>query len=139
MESIQQINNRRIRAIMAIISSSIKNVSYQGKLHVFLNCLAVVKELKVDFLDEDKAEYFEEISLKCIHRALISGGIEIWQIQLLIDELPNILGLKYPIVEDIKNSCIQSIREILDRRLIQNEVVRNYKNLNFILKILQIQ
>ena len=75
---------------------------FKGKLHIFLTCLRVSRDLKKTCLDEQSAEFLEELSLKCICKTMQLGEIELWQIELLLLELPLICTLKYKIVDDLK-------------------------------------
>ena len=102
-----------------------------------MNCWAVSRDLKSTILSEEDANFFEELSLKCLNKSLLEGSIEIWQLQLLIEELPEILPCKYPIVKDI----IETLKNVISRYMLgkrmQNDWI-GYKRLEYILRMLQI-
>ncbi len=107
-----------------------------GRLHEFLTCRAASRMLEDRIIDTDSAKFFEELSLKCVLRTLASGGFEVWQIQLLFQELPNLLVLKYPVVNDIKNACIRLLPELMQMSRIRNEW-RRYSQYDYLLQLLK--
>ena len=148
IESAQQINQRRFNALLRNLSPFILPVNllifddeqdiFSEKLHIFLTCLAIIRDLKANaLLNEQDASFLEELLLKCIHRAILKGSVEIWQVQLLIDELPKILSYKYPVIDDIKNTVKIFIPHFMNYRRMQN-YWSSYKHLNYILQMLNI-
>ena len=146
-ENIKQINQRRLNALIKILSpffmyanlsmvNNSKNI-FAGKMVNFLTCWAVSRDLKTTILNEEDSKFLEELSLKCLYKALISGSVEIWQLQLLIDELPNILTCKYPVVNDIKEIIKSFIPQLMNHRRMQNNWL-DYKHLEYILQMLNI-
>ena len=110
---------------------------FAGKIITFLTCWAVSRDLKTTNLNEEDISFFEELSLKCLHKSLVSGSVEIWQLQLLIDELPKILSCKYPVVNDIKETIKSFIPQLMNHRRMQNNW-QDYKHLDYILQMLNI-
>ena len=108
---------------------------FTGRLHTFLTCWAVSRDLMSAGLEEQDVSFFEEMSLKCLYKSF-SGSVEIWQVQLLLDELPKILSCKYPIVKDIKKAAISIILQLMNNRRMQNNY-RDYKQLDYTLQMLQ--
>ncbi len=145
IESAQQINQRRFNAIIGTLSPLIlsanlslfddKNGIFSGKIHLFLTCWAVSRDLKTAGLNEQDTTFFEELSLKCLYKSLLAGSVEIWQLQLLIDELPKILSCKYSIVNDIKETVISIIPQFMNYRRMQNNWT-SYKQLDYLLQML---
>ena len=145
IESAQQINQRRFNAIIGTLSPLIlsanlslfddKNGIFYGKIHLFLTCWAVSRDLKTAGLNEQDTTFFEELSLKCLYKSLLAGSVEIWQLQLLIDELPKILSCKYSIVNDIKETVISIIPQFMNYRRMQNNWT-SYKQLDYLLQML---
>ena len=111
---------------------------FSEKLHIFLTCSAIIRDLKANILlNEQDASFLEELLLKCIHKSILNGSVEIWQVQLLIDELPKILSCNYPVVNDIKELIISAIPKFMNYRRMQN-YWRSYKQLDYLLQILNI-
>ena len=113
---------------------------FAGKIHTFLTCLSISHDLKDAGLSEIDSNFLEELSLKCLHKSLVSGNVEIWQMQLLIDEIPNILKYKYPVIMKIKEVLKRLIPQFMNYRRMQggNEGIRSYKQLDYILQMLQV-
>ncbi len=142
-ETTEQINQRLFDTLVETLSPLIlpANLSaynvdeelFQNKLNLFLTCLTVSKNLG---LGESDRNFFEELSLKCIYKSLSVGSIEVCQIQLLLDEIPNIINIQYPVVDKIKDICKNIIPELMQMRREQNDWIQ-YKNLNRLLKMLQ--
>lgn len=146
-ESIQQINQRRFNALIRTLSPLIlsanlslfddENGVFSGKIHLFLTCWAVSRDLKAAGLSEQDVSFLEELSLKCLYKSILSGSLEICQLQLLIDELPKILSCKYSIVNDIKEIVISIIPQFMNYRRMQNNW-QSYKKLEYLLEMLNI-
>ena len=109
---------------------------FAGRLHEFLTCRAVAKTLDGKMLDNTSAKFFEELSLKCMLRAMQSPSLEMWQLQLLFRELPTILPLKYPIVGEIKNACIQILPQVIQQLRLQSNW-RNCNRYDYLLRMLK--
>ena len=109
---------------------------FAGKLHEFLTCRAVARSLDGKAIDNASAKFFEELALKCVLRSMASGTLEIWQLQLLFQELPTLLTLKYPTVAEIKKACIQIIPQLMQQARMQN-AWRRYHQYNYLLKMLK--
>ena len=110
---------------------------FSGKLIAFLTCWAVSRDLKTGGLEEQDVKFFEELSLKCLHKSIIKDKIEVWQMQLLIEELPEILSCKYSIIEDIKEALKLLIPQFMEYRRMQNNWA-DYKLLEYIAQILNL-
>ena len=114
---------------------------FKGKLETFLTCLHLIEFMR-DKIDEPTAVGLEKISLKAI-QIILSTEISLPESQLLIAELPNILPLKYPVVDDILQGVLQIIPPIKDA--IQNSIDkpekmmmwRDFCELDYILELLK--
>lgn len=111
---------------------------FSGKLHEFLTCRHVSRYLNGKLIDADSSKFFEELSIKCMLRALAAGTIETWQLQLMFQELPSLLPLKYPAVGELKKACIQLIPQINQQYRLQNNW-RRYCQYDYLLRMLQIE
>lgn len=86
---------------------------YAGKMETFLTCRAVADYLKTRLIDAAPAKFYEEAALKAIMRTLASGGMTLADARLLLSELPNLLILPYPVVDELRKACIQIIPQIM--------------------------
>ena len=111
---------------------------FQGRTHIFLTCWSVIQDLKSNGLSNSEANFLEELSLKCLFQSLTAGEVEIWQIQLLMNELPKILSCKYPVVEAIRELILNAIPQLKNVFRMRNEW-STYSNLDYILQMLQIK
>ena len=82
---------------------------YAGKMETFLTCRAVAAYLQTKLINNAPAKFFEEASLVAILQTLASGGFNFADARLLLSELPELLTLNYPVIDDIRNACIQLI------------------------------
>ena len=147
IKSAQQINQRRFNALLGTLSPLIlsanlslfddENGIFSGKIHLFLICWAVSRDLKTAGLSEKDLNFLEELSLKYLYKSLLAGSVEIWQLQLLIDELPKILACDYPVVGDIKEMVKNFVPPLMNIKRTQN-YWQGYKQLDYILEMLNI-
>ena len=122
----------------AMLQVGLKNSS-KANLEDFLTCWAVSKSLGAEgFLSENDSKALEELSLKCVHGKLISDDIRIWNIEFLIEELPEILQLKFPVIDEIKEALKHIIPIIMNVKRMNMIDWTGYKNLNYVLRMLQI-
>lgn len=144
IENLQQINQRRFNTIINTVSQLMLSVNlslfdnkdnFLGKLHTFLTCWAVSRDLKKYGLNDNDAVFLEEFFLKCLYKTFLAGAVEIWQLQLLIDELPKILSCKYPVVDDIKMAVKNIIPQFINIRIMQNHWI-SHKQLDYLLQML---
>ena len=85
---------------------------YARKMETFLTCRTVAAYLKTKLTDDTPAKFFEEASLKAILRAF--NGMTFADARLLLRELPNLLGLPYPVVKELHNACLQLIPQMMN-------------------------
>ena len=114
---------------------------FSGKLETFLTCFAVSSHMKNNILDETAGKFFEETSLNAIYKSL-SLGCSAADIRLILSELPKILILNYPVVENIRVGCIIRIQELQnfyrDNVPVPDAFLwRTFHNLDSLMQILQ--
>lgn len=85
----------------------------EGKLETFLTCRAVCSYLKNFLADKESGRILEETALTAIQKTLHTNLLTL-DVSLLIAELPKILPLKYPVVEDIRKDTIKIISATKD-------------------------
>ena len=108
---------------------------YADKMETFLTCRAVASYLKTKLSDDTPAKFFEEASLKAILKSV--NGMSFADARLLIRELPNLLGLPYPIVKDLRASTLQIIPQVLNV-MRANLMYQNFFELSYLQEILKI-
>ena len=74
---------------------------YAGKMETFLTCRAVANYLKTKLTDDTQVKLFEEASLKAILKAL-ENSPSVADKELFDRELPELLKLPYPVVEELR-------------------------------------
>ena len=85
---------------------------YAGKMETFLTCRAVASYLQTKLINDAPAKLFEEAALVAILRTLASGGFTFADARLLLTELPVLLTLPYPVVNALREACIQIIPQL---------------------------
>ncbi len=116
MINLAHVNERLFNALASNLSPTLIPTTppqfYAGKMETFLTCRAVAAYLKTKLNDDTPAKFFEEASLKAILRAF--NGMTFTDARLLLRELPNFLGLPYPVVKDLRNACLQLIPQMMN-------------------------
>lgn len=74
---------------------------YAGKMEMFLTCRAVAAYLKTKLADDKQAKFFEETALKAVLKSL-EQRYTFAEAGLLVKELPKLLKLPYPAVEELR-------------------------------------
>ena len=77
-----------------------------------------------------------ELSLNALHKALHSG-LQIFDVMLLIDEMPKILALNYPVVKNIRNVVLNIIPQLMNTLRTQNRW-QEFKELDYKLDMLKL-
>ena len=109
---------------------------YAGKMETFLTCRAVSAYLQKKLTDATPAKFFEEAALVAILKSLKSMTFA--DARLLLSELPELLTLPYPVVDDLRKACIQFIPLMMNVMRLNNSWL-NYVELDYIQRLLKIQ
>ena len=111
---------------------------FEEKTETFLTCLAVSTFLKDNFVDEDLGSLFEEFSLNYLYKQL-EIGVTPFEIQLLVRELPKILVMPYPVVNDIRLACLKLIPQLMNTyRIYSAETWREFVHMDYVLNLLRV-
>ncbi|MBR5914697.1 MAG: glycosyltransferase family 92 protein [Selenomonadaceae bacterium] len=95
----------------SVVSQFIQDIPpmiFKDKLEKYLTCLSISTYLKKNFLGDEIGELFEEYSLLLIEKVLLNET-SIADFQLLMQEMPRILALPYPVVYKIRRRCMEMI------------------------------
>lgn len=107
---------------------------YVKKLETFLTCRAVAAYLKTKLTNDAPAIFFEEASLKAAIKSITN--LNFAEAQLLLSELPNLLTLPYPVVNELRDACLNIVpqmKEFLHLRGRWGE----FAEINYIHRLLQ--
>lgn len=110
---------------------------YEGKVETFLTCRAVAAYLQTKLTDNAPAKFFEEASLKALLKA-VRVGTSLADMRLLLSELPNLLVLPYPVVEELRGACLYIIPQIMHIMRLNNRWM-DYVELDYINRLLKLQ
>lgn len=107
---------------------------FKGKIENFLTCLNLSLYLKENYL-EGATSLFEELSLNAIYRAIFSN-LTIPDVMLIIEEMPKILRLSYPVVGKILDFAIEIIPQVMINVRLQGHW-QDFMNLDYKLDMLK--
>ncbi len=129
--------NILLQNISPVFTKNPPNEFFKGKTELFLVCRRLAEHLGEKFLDEKSSKFFEEAALNAVYRTLYSNIM--WSdVRLLINELPKILSLNYPVVEKIRQASIVLIPQMLNAfRVYDANAWKEFVNLKYILAMLQ--
>ena len=131
-------NERLFSALASNLSPTLMPLTppnfYAGKMETFLTCRAVSSHLKTKLTDEAPAKFFEETSLKAILKAL--NGMSLTDARLLFSELPALLNLPYPVVNEVRIACLNIIPQMMNVMHL-NDRLKDYFELEYLQRLLQ--
>ena len=132
------LNERLLTALMTNLLPTLKPTEpnfYAGKMETFLTCRAVSSYLKTKLIDDAPAKFFEEASLVAVLKSV--NGMSLADARLLLRELPNLLGLPYPVVKDLRGACLQIIPQLMGIMRL-NSMWKDFVELDYLQDILKI-
>lgn len=94
-----------------LFDENLSDEFFIGKMETFLTCRALATYLKENALGQKRGELLEQLILKAIHSTMLTN-VSVGDTEMLLSELPNILPLNYPVVENIRQGCIEIIPQI---------------------------
>ena len=99
-------------AVREIDSSDEK---FQGKLEIFLTCRALAGHLRRLYPKDNRGKFLEEASLRLINRTHLTV-LNYAETMMMLNSLPPILSLPYPIVADVQQNCVSFVRQIMENQ-----------------------
>lgn len=112
---------------------------FRNKTELYLTCLTLSGFLKDTFLDDELGRLFEEFSLCFVYKTLLQTNIEAANLHQLINELPKILTLPYPAVDDIRHFCITITPAFMNIFREYNQVAwQNFTHFQYVLDMLKV-
>ncbi|MBO4779994.1 MAG: glycosyltransferase family 92 protein, partial [Selenomonadaceae bacterium] len=85
---------------------------FEGKLETFLTCRALASVLRRSFPKDNRGAFLEESALRAINRTQLSR-ISLTEVMELLNSLPPILAMPYPIVDDILKNCMSFVNQLM--------------------------
>ena len=98
--------------LLPAVRSDVPPEFFEGKLEIFLTCRALAGYLKRRYPKDNRGRFMEESALRCINRTHFTK-MAFAEMMLMINSLPQILALPYPVVENIRQNCISFVRQIM--------------------------
>ena len=92
---------RSAEDLIKALEKNLSTDSYSGKMETFLTCRAVADYLKTKLKDNTQAKFYEEVALKAILKSF-AGPVSTAEKELFNRELPELLKLPYPVVEELR-------------------------------------
>lgn len=99
--------------LLPVISSDTPQNFFEGKLEQFLTCRALASMLRRRFPEDKRWQFMENAALHGIHRTQTTP-LSLSEVMLMINTLPPILALPYPVVDEIRKNCIDFCKQILN-------------------------
>lgn len=86
---------------------------YEGKLETFLTCRALAGMIRRRFPQDKRWQSIENAALHAINRTHVTP-LSLAEVMLMINALPPILALPYPVVDDIRKNCIDFVKQLMN-------------------------
>ena len=86
---------------------------FEGKLETFLTCRALAGMLKRRFPNDTPWQSLENAALYAINRTQVTR-LSLADVMLMINSLPQILALPYPVVDTIRKNCLDFAKQIMN-------------------------
>ena len=100
------------KILLPAVRSDVPQEFFSDKLEMFLTCRALAGVLRRTFPKDNRGRFLEEAALRCINRTHFTK-LSLAEIMMMLNSLPQILGLPYPVVDDIRKNCMSFVRQIM--------------------------
>ena len=100
------------KILLPAVRSDTPDDFFNGKLEMFLVCRSLAGILRRSFPKDNRGRFLEEGALRCISRTH-KTPLTFAEIMLMLDSLPQILALPYPVVADILANCMSFVQQIM--------------------------
>lgn len=85
---------------------------FEGKMETFLTCRALASLLRRSFPKDNRGAFWEESALHAINRTQLSK-ISLTEVLMILNSLPPILAMPYPVVDDILKNSMDFVRQLI--------------------------
>ncbi|MBR4904624.1 MAG: glycosyltransferase family 2 protein [Selenomonadaceae bacterium] len=106
--------------LLPAVRPNVPEEFFQGKLETFLTCRALAGILKRNFPKDTRGKFLEETSLRLIDKTH-STEMNYAEIMMMLNSLPPILSLPYPIVDEVHQNCVSFIRQIMENQRVSSQ------------------
>ena len=124
-----------VKNLAPVFSEKSSPQNFAGQMETFLTCRALASYLRKGVLGDTAGKIFEEAALNAIFKSFV-GNFSIADLRLLFTELPEILALNYPVVQNIRQNCIQILPQLINILRLQSNW-SEYVQLNHFLNMLK--
>lgn len=100
------------KTLLPAVRADVPDEFFEGKLETFLTCRSLSGILRRSFPKDNRGKFMEEASLRALNRTHFTK-MSFSEIMLMISAMPHILGLPYPVVDDIRKNCMSFVRQIM--------------------------
>lgn len=107
----EKLVNALIKNLAPILAGKVPEGFFEGKMENFLTCRALSTYLKENVIGEERGALVENASLSAIYFTILTP-LSLSDIKLLLNELPNILSMNYPAVENIRKGCLEILSKL---------------------------
>lgn len=133
----QRLANALIQNLFPTMIKTMPINFFAGKLETFLTCRALASHLREVMFDKTAGSFFEEAALNAIYKTLHTQ-VSMAEVRMLLADLPKILLLDYPAVDDIRKACLQLIPQIQNAfRVYDPNAWKEFVNLQYALNVLK--
>lgn len=109
----EKLINALFKVIAPMLNEELPVKFFEGKMEMFLTCRALASYLKENILDKERGEFIEKATLNAIYSTM-QTDMSLADTEMLLSELPNILPLNYPVVDNIRAACVEIISQLKD-------------------------
>ncbi len=106
-----------------------------GKIETFLTCRKLATYLREKIFDRTFGNALEEAALRAVQKTLLTP-LTLADVRLLLSEMPEILTLEYPVVQEIRQALIQLLPQIMVQFRLQN-AWQQFRELEYTLNMLK--
>ena len=127
--------NALAQNLLPTVTKNVPPQFFEGNMETFLTCLSLSSYLKEKFIDENAARFFEEAALNALVKTMHTN-LKIYDVLMLITEMPRILTFPYSIVSTVNELCIKILPQIMANFRLQDRW-QDFHELEYILKMLK--
>ena len=105
--------NRVVNSLVQTLTKNFSAESLEGELETFLTCRALAGVLRRSYPKDSRGRFMEEAALRALNRTHFTR-MTFAEIMMMLNALPQILVLPYPIVKNIHQNCLNFVRQLLN-------------------------
>ncbi len=106
--------------LLPLVRAMEPDENFQGKQEMFLTCRALAGHLRRLYPKDNRGKFMEETALRLINRTHLTN-LTYAETMMMLNSLPPILSLDYPVVEEIRENCVSFVRQIMDNLRINSQ------------------